>query len=531
MLFRFTVASSFFFLRLCIYYPADTLPSFLLCHSMAGKDKKGSSSFIIIVCSPASIHFFCYFSSLSHSLSVVSLFSRFTVKKEGSTTMINSARLTRCALIAVALALLCSSFASAASCGEGYHTTLFGKCEACKYTSCKTCLLSTSLCTNCVDGYYLTLTSGCKTCPGSNCKTCSSLTGTCTSCPDGYELIKPNLLAILDRWRSGYCRKKFSLPFYNCEDGNHTTILGKCEPCTTPNCKKCYLSSKVCSVCQSGFYMTLKGDCEPCPGENCASCAALTGTCLSCPDGYKYSPPSLGLIGEKSKYGFCEAGATSRAFNCADGYHTTATGECVACEPANCEKCYLSAGACTVCKDGFYLTSNSTCAPCPGANCKTCAAVTGTCLSCPDGFQYTPANVGFMYEASETGFCEPTSASDDYECPDGYHTNLSGDCSACETANCKKCYMSTSSCTICASGYYLTAGGTCERCPGLRCETCADLSGLCTSCPAGLSYVAPNMGLEINSSKYGYCDGASIVQQVMVAAVVVVSFLIGAMAV
>lgn len=435
----------------------------------------------------------------------------------------------RAAVVAVVLALLCSSsMASTASCDEGYRATLTGGCEACKDPGCEKCLLSTSLCTKCSEGYFIALTGACTACPGENCKTCASLTGVCTGCPEGYELVKPNLLVAQSKWRSGYCRANSSVPRYDCDDGFHTTVTGECVACTTTNCKKCYLSSSRCSICEDGYYMTLTGSCVTCPGANCKTCAPLTGLCLTCSNGYQLTPPSFGAFLSESVYGYCAVGISARAEVCGDGYLTTPTKECVACETANCSKCYLNVATCTVCSDGFYLTENTTCMPCPGANCRTCAPLTGACTSCPDGYTFTPPNVGFMHEASETGFCSVASQSNTTECADGFQTGENGECTACEQQHCKKCYLSLQSCTVCDSGYYLTRGGTCEPCPGLNCKQCADLSGMCTGCSPKLTYVAPNMGNVYNSTKYGCCNTAGIAQQATIAMLVVVSFVVSA---
>lgn len=198
--------------------------------------------------------------------------------------------------------------------------------------------------------------------------------------------------------------------------------------------------------------------------------------------------------------------SVAEAVSCGDGYRTTLLGSCEACEDTGCKTCLLSTTMCTICADGYYMTLLGSCKPCPDARCQKCGSLTGVCIS-------------------------SNSTSGGLGCGDGYYTSLLGKCEACTTAHCKKCYLSPGSCSTCVSGYYLTLGGTCEPCPGRNCKQCADLSGLCTGCPAGMRYFPPNLGLIYNASKYGYCDGASSVQHAVVAALVVLSFVVGAMAV
>lgn len=215
--------------------------------------------------------------------------------------------------------------------------------------------------------------------------------------------------------------------------------------------------------------------------------------------------------------------------DCPDGQRVTLSGTCEPCEANQCKKCWLSKGSCQECNDGFYLALDGTCVPCPGANCLTCASLTGTCTACPKGYKFIPPGVGIYYPATSTGYCESNYSAPTFGCPDGNHINLDGTCSPCETTNCKKCYVSTLFCSTCNSGYYMTLGGTCEPCPGRNCKNCGDLTGICLSCPSGMKYHPPNLGLFQNASKYGYCDGASIVQQFVVAVAVTVSFVLYAL--
>lgn len=361
-------------------------------------------------------------------------------------------------------------------CPEGMFASSNNSCLSCHQscfscsgpldTNCTSChpqfVLYKNVCrirdpTSCPGGQYFDHRAHvCRLCHKS-CLTCNGKESTqCTSCPEG-SFDSGNGQCIDSR----HLRSCYSGQYY---DGS----VSECAPCPS-SCKNCS-NNRTCTSCQLGLYLTPHGICVvKCPSNttsdnvrfvcidchhSCKSCAGpMKDQCLSCFEG--------SVVSEDECVQECPLGSYNDS------------GTCFPCA-TNCASC-TSRNMCVKCRNGYYLLSANCVSDCPSGN--VLHAATSSCLPCPlncaicsASLTCTTCKPGYVYYAPNRS-CQ-------HNCPDGYYTSPTGNCSQCSRP-CSTCTGSALNCTTCSAGMVMDkTTAQCRYCcnPDRSASQCCDCS-------------------------------------------------------